>query len=140
MAEGIGIAASVIGIVGFAGQVLQGCQCVRSFLDDLKEAPAYIEDLRTILQAFQVSLGTLISKLRDEETGGEDLRLALEYSTKCIRNLQTIVDNLQGVGSGRRASFAFVRWKSKITKEVENIRMAMALLNGTQMNQVGTSL
>jgi len=49
MAEAMGIAASVVGIVGFAGQVLQGCQIVRTFLDDFKDAPAYIDDLKAIL-------------------------------------------------------------------------------------------
>jgi hypothetical protein len=140
MAEAIGIAASVVGIVGFAGQVLRGCQTIRTFLDDLEEAPAYIEDLRTILQAFQASLATFVSKGSDEETDGEDLRLALQYSDKCIQKLQSIADDLQGVGSGRRASFVFIRWKSKIMKEVENLRIAMALLNGAQMNQVGATL
>ncbi|KAE9369879.1 hypothetical protein N431DRAFT_511773 [Stipitochalara longipes BDJ] len=140
MAEAIGIAASVIGIVGFAGQLLQGCQIVRSFLDDMKEAPAYVEDLRTILRAFQASLAAVVSKFNDEDTGGEDLRLALEYSGKCIRSLKVIVDNLQGANSVLKISFAVVRWKSKIIKEVENLKMAMALLNGAQMNQVGTAL
>jgi hypothetical protein len=48
MAEAIGIAASVIGIVGFAGQVSQGCQIISTFLDDFKDAPAYIDDLKAI--------------------------------------------------------------------------------------------
>ena len=140
MAEAIGIAASVVGIVGFAGQILQGCQIVRGFLDDFKEAPAYVQDLRTILQVFQASLTTLISKLNNEGAGSEDLRLALEYSRKCLQRLQVIVENLQGVGSSRRASFAFVRLKSRILKEVDNLRTAMLLLNGAQMNQVGSVL
>ncbi|PMD42107.1 hypothetical protein L207DRAFT_564508 [Hyaloscypha variabilis F] len=140
MAEAIGIAASVIGIVGFAGQVLQGCQIVRTFLDDFKDAPAYIDDLKAILQAFQTSLTTLMSKYSDEAPGGEDLRLALEYSGKCIQSLQAIIDKLQRVSPGPKLSFAIVRWKSKIIKEVENLKMAMALLNSAQMNQVGTAL
>ena len=140
MAEAIGIAASVVGIVGFAGQVLQGCQIARTFLGDFKDAPAYIDDLKAILHAFQASLTTLISKYSDEAPGGEDLRLALEYSGKCIQRLQAIIDNLQRVRPGHKVSFAFVRWKSKIMKEVENLKMAMALLNGAQMNQVGTAL
>jgi hypothetical protein len=140
MAEAIGMAASVIGIVCCAVQVLQGCQIVRTFLDDFKDAPAYIDDLKAILQAFQTSLTTLMSKCSDEAPGGEDLRLALEHSGKCIQSLQAIIDKLQRVSPGPKLSFAVVRWKSKIIKEVENLKMAMALLNGAQMNQVGTAL
>jgi hypothetical protein len=140
MAEVFGIAASVVSLVGFAGQILQGCQIVRTFLDDVKEAPAYIEDLKTILQAFQASIATIISKLSDDDPGSDELRLALQYSGKCTQSLQEIVQNLQGATRGLRVSLAVVRWKGKIMKEVENLKTAMALLSGAQMNQVGTVL
>lgn len=85
MAEAIGIAASVIGIAGFAGQVLQGCQIISTFLDDFKDAPAYIDDLKAILQAFQTSLTTLMSKYSDEAAGGEDLRLLLSTAVNSFK-------------------------------------------------------
>jgi hypothetical protein len=45
MAEAIGLAASIIAIVGLSGQVIQGCQNIKAWVGDFNSAPKDIQDL-----------------------------------------------------------------------------------------------
>jgi hypothetical protein len=45
MAEVVGIVGSALSIVSFAGQILQGCQNIRTFLDAINDAS---DDLRSV--------------------------------------------------------------------------------------------
>lgn len=45
MAEAIGFAASIIAVVGLAGQVIQGCQNVKAWVGEFNSAPKGIQDL-----------------------------------------------------------------------------------------------
>jgi hypothetical protein len=47
MAEGLGVAASIAGIVAIAGQLVSGCLFVKTFLNDTKSAPDDIRALHT---------------------------------------------------------------------------------------------
>ena len=51
MAEALGLAASVAGLVGLAGQLFNGCMFVKGFLDDAKNAP---EDIRAIHKEIEI--------------------------------------------------------------------------------------
>jgi hypothetical protein len=64
MAEAIGLAGSVAGLVGLAGQLLNGCRLVKGFLDDAKQAPDDIRDLHMemgILAAEADKISTLLA-------------------------------------------------------------------------------
>jgi hypothetical protein len=52
MAEAVGLAASVAGLVGLAGQVLQGGIFIQKFFDDVRNAPAEVQDLKDELDLF----------------------------------------------------------------------------------------
>ena len=52
MAEAVGLAASVAGLVGLAGQVLQGGLFIQQFFEDIRDAPAKVLDLRDELELF----------------------------------------------------------------------------------------
>ena len=52
MAEAVGLAASVAGLVGLAGQVLQGGLFIQKFFDDVRNAPAEVQDLKDELDLF----------------------------------------------------------------------------------------
>ncbi|KAE8443215.1 hypothetical protein EG329_002083 [Mollisiaceae sp. DMI_Dod_QoI] len=139
MAEAFTLGATVVSVVGFAGQVLQGCAVVRAFLDDLKDAPGYIEDLKSIIVVFEASLTSLKSTLSEDNASAE-LRPALEYSDKCIRDLEETIRKLRDEGPGWKRNLSAVRWKSKIVKQVENLKTARALLTGVQMNRANSGL
>lgn len=52
MAEAAGLAASVAGLVGLAGQVLQGSLFIKQFFEDVCDAPVEVLDLRDELELF----------------------------------------------------------------------------------------
>lgn len=139
MAEAFALGATVVSVMGFTGQVLQGCLAIRAFLDDLEDAPVYIEDLKSILDVFEASLTNLKSTL-SEENASVELRPALEYSDKCIRDLEGTIRKLRDGGPGWKKNLSAVRWKGKIVKQVENLKTARALLTGIQMNQANIGL
>lgn len=59
MAEALGLAASVIAVVGLAGQVLQGCQNIKSWVGDFNSAPKDIQllmrELDSILESAKIA-------------------------------------------------------------------------------------
>jgi hypothetical protein len=52
MAEAAGLAASIAGLVGLAGQVLQGGLFIKQFFEDVRDAPVEVLDLRDELELF----------------------------------------------------------------------------------------
>lgn len=52
MAEAVGLAASVAGLIGLSGQILQGGLFMRKFFDDIRNAPAEVLDLKDELELF----------------------------------------------------------------------------------------
>jgi hypothetical protein len=52
MAEAVALAASIAGLVGLAGQVLQGSLFIQEFFEDMCDAPAEVLDLRDELELF----------------------------------------------------------------------------------------
>jgi membrane-associated HD superfamily phosphohydrolase len=55
MAEGLGLAASVIAVIGLAGQVVQGCQYIKGWVGDFRSAPKDVQDLMRELDTIQQS-------------------------------------------------------------------------------------
>jgi len=47
MAGHLGTIASVLGIIGFAGQIMQGCQIASAFFNQIKDAP---DDFRCFIE------------------------------------------------------------------------------------------
>jgi hypothetical protein len=52
MAEAIGLGASIAGLVGLAGQIVQGGLFIRKFFEDIRDAPAVVLDLTDELDLF----------------------------------------------------------------------------------------
>jgi hypothetical protein len=135
-AEVIALGASVVGFVGLAGQILQGCLFVQNFLEALEDAPADIEVLRSELLIFQTSLDTFQSTLKvvGDDAIGEDVRLALEYSNKAINELRKVVSKLADRRHGCMTNFSMVLRKVRISKHVKTLERAWTLLLCAQMN------
>jgi hypothetical protein len=97
VAEVLGVAASVVGILTFVGQVSQGCQHVCMFLNDAKDAPKYIKcfggEVKLfywVLLSFQKALTELesVGKLADME---DEVKLALGHSGEAMTKLKKLV-------------------------------------------------
>jgi len=108
MVEALGVAASVIAVVGLAGQVVQGCQTLRTLLGDFKNAPADIQHLMRELDAIHESAKVaeqLEKKLEPNFRGKLDPALRLCFDT--VEEIRTKIENTNGVlkdkGSGKRA-------------------------------------
>jgi hypothetical protein len=99
MAKAFALGATVVSVLGFAGQVLQGCLEIRTLLNNLEDAPVYITDLKSILTIFEASL-TNLKLILSEDNAGAELRPALEYGDKCIRNLEGTLRKLRDRGPG----------------------------------------
>ncbi|KAN0122806.1 hypothetical protein V8E51_001132 [Hyaloscypha variabilis] len=136
MAEALALGASVAGFIGLAGQILQGCLFVQSFLEGLEDAPADVEVLRSELLVFQTSLDAFQSTLNvvGNDAISEDIGLALEYSNKIIMELRKVVSKLGDKGPGCMMNFSMVMQKVRISKHVKTLERARTLLLCAQMN------
>ncbi|KAH8807507.1 hypothetical protein F5884DRAFT_789389, partial [Xylogone sp. PMI_703] len=45
MAEALAFASSIIAVISFTGQVIQGCQNINAFIDELRNSPGNIQNL-----------------------------------------------------------------------------------------------
>ena len=129
-AEAIAFGASVVGFIGLAGQILQGCLFVQDFLEALEDAPADIEALQSELLIFQTSLDKFQSTLNvvDDDAVGEDVRLALEYSNKAISDLRKVVSKLADRRHSCITNFSMVVRKVRISRHVKTLERAWMLL------------
>jgi D-mannonate dehydratase len=135
-AEAIAFGASVVGFIGLAGQILQGCLFVQDFLEALEDAPADIEALQSELVIFQTSIDKFQATLNvvDDDAIGEDVRLALEYSNKAINDLRKVVSKLADRRHGCITNFSMVVRKVRISRHVKTLERAWMLLLCAQMN------
>ncbi|KAI9872619.1 MAG: hypothetical protein M1830_001403, partial [Pleopsidium flavum] len=53
MAEALGAAGSIAGLIGLAGQIAQGVLFLHGFFNDIRDAPDEIRDLRVELDQYQ---------------------------------------------------------------------------------------
>jgi hypothetical protein len=95
MAEAIGFAASIIAVVGLAGQVIQGCQNIKALVGDFNSAPKDVQDLIRELNSIEES-AKITDILRTKTIHREvDLQLeaALKQGLDAVQELrQHIVD------------------------------------------------
>lgn len=129
MAEVAGIVGSALSIVGLAGQILQGCENVRIFLDSIKDASNDIRLLRTeikmflsFLEIYKFTLGQV--DWSEDEEWWELARLALDYSDEAVTKLQSLVIKLDNRKCGGWSDARFLMKKTKIEKHLGRIEKA----------------
>jgi hypothetical protein len=71
MAEVIGIVGSALGIVSFAGQILQGCQNIRTILDSVNDASDDLRLFRSEVKIFLSLLESFRATLAEVDWSGE---------------------------------------------------------------------
>lgn len=92
MAEVVGLAASVAGLVGIIGQLGKGVLLVKGFLDDAKDAPDNIRSLSAeagLLSSAAQKTGRLLVMCQQD-----GLELDLEEEHKALKKYTNMVDNL----------------------------------------------
>jgi hypothetical protein len=103
MAEPLGIAVSALGVIGFAGHILQGCQAVSAFLDQIKDAPDNFRCFRTEVRIFQSILESYRATLyqideKPDRDVWEQSMLVLSHCDETVVGLQRLIDKR---GKGR---------------------------------------
>lgn len=138
MAEVLGITASTLSIVGFAAQILQGCQTICAFLDSLKDAPDDLRLFRAEVKMFHSLLESYRAALADgdESLGSErwDLaRLALDYSDEAVSELQKLAGHTGDKQSMWKDVKAVLR-KEKFSKHLGRIEKAKGYILASRTN------
>jgi hypothetical protein len=141
MAEALGLAASAASFVGLAGQILQGCQNIRTFLDDVKDASSDLQNLSQEVIAFESGLTTFKQLLDRIERDGYDISYtaeqvtqALNYSDQAVQGLQKLISKYKegGLTLWRQVGVAFR--KDKLEKRSRSLEKAKLHLLITQVN------
>lgn len=90
MAEPLSLAASVIAVVGLAGQVVQGCQALRTLVGDFNSAPKDVQDLMRELVIVEDSAKTaeLLGKKSDANLEAQ-LEPALRLCFDAVEAIRT---------------------------------------------------
>jgi len=144
MAEALGFAASIIAVFGLAGQVIQGCQNVKTFIGDFKNAPKDIQDLILELDAIEEA-AKVTDMLRIKTASGameHSLATALQGCFDAVQELRDCVSEKERVfgerGSSRRARgwqhLKVVLGKKGIQASVDRLLRAKAQLVVVQSN------
>ncbi|CZR69818.1 uncharacterized protein PAC_19718 [Phialocephala subalpina] len=130
MAEAVGLVGSIVGIVGFAGQLAQGSNFLFDFFKDLTDAP---NDVRKLLEELKF-LESLITSIQSSFSGhDQDLEQALKVCCTCIGELVDLIkanepaDNLrQRQKAWKQFSVALKR--TKFSKHLGNLERAKLML------------
>jgi hypothetical protein len=143
MAELLGLGASAIAFIGLAGQVLQGCQYVHDFIDDVRDAPddlrhhhTEISSFESVVLGFQEVLQAIQPFARIENPTKQAL-LALRSGGTSIDELKALLRRFEQ--SGERdlwRSIKLTRKRSELAKYVARLGEAKVniLLAQSQVN------
>jgi len=144
MAEAIGFAASIIAVVGLAGQVIQGCQNIKAWVGDFNSAPKNIQDLIRDLNSIEES-AKITDMLRIKIIRPEvDLQLApaLQQCLDAVQELRKHIVDADTVFQERGHSRKSRGWqrlkvmlgKQAIQASVDRLSRAKAQLVVVQSN------
>ncbi len=109
MAEAVGFAAGIAGLIGITGQLGKGVLFLKGLLEDISNAPGYIRSLAAeleLLGSAAAKTDKLLVKCRNDglDFGLEEERKELKRYADMIVNLGTKIDKdvkIFGTGKGR---------------------------------------
>ncbi|OBT81329.1 hypothetical protein VE02_10119 [Pseudogymnoascus sp. 03VT05] len=144
MAEAIGLVASIITVVGLAGQLIQGCQNIKAWVGNFNSAPKDIQNLIRELNSIEESAkitNTLRIKIDRREV---DLQLtpALQQCLDAVEELRKYIVNadvvFQETNHSRKPRgwqrLKFMFSKQVIQASVDRLSRAKVQLMGVQSN------
>jgi hypothetical protein len=139
MTEAFGIAASALSVIGFAGQILQGCQSVVTFLDQIKDAPDDFRCFRTEVRIFQSLLKSYRDALYEvEDSNDHDLweqsMLVLAFSDEAVSGLQKLIKKYERITAPWR-SIGLAFQTVKLEKHLGRVNRAKETLIASRTNK-----
>lgn len=142
MAEAVGFAASIAGLLGLAGQILKGCLFVKEFLGDIKNAPAEVKALFNEIEILSSAITITAELLDNSKALTTSLVTAADYEPalkQCLHAVEELVQQISHYGkknSGERG----LRWleKMKVASEKKELSFHIARLERakTQLQMV----
>lgn len=133
MSDPLSLGASAVAFIGLAGQVLQGCQYISNFIDDIVEAHDDLQYFKTEVKTFRAAvLGfqrilQRFEHLTDLGTVAEQIGLALGSASLAINELKTLVEKYEC--DGKREWWRNLKVasnKALFIKRIENLGRAKA--------------
>ncbi len=123
MAEAIGVAASIIAVVGLAGQVIQGCQNIKAWVGNYNSAPKDVQDLIQELNSIEESrkVTDMIRATIDRQEIDIQLAPALQQCLDVVRVLRRYIVDADMVfreSAHSKRSRGWHRLKIMLGKEV----------------------
>lgn len=119
MSDPFSIAAGVVGLVGLSGQIFSGCLFIKSFLEDVKNAPKDIAALKAELET--LSAATKSFDRLVNECARDGLSIADNDYTPALKQCLDIINDLQTYVSSEVSKFADgKRWRDRVKSAVKN--------------------
>jgi len=138
MAESLGIVVSALGIISFAGQILDGCASICTFLDSIKDANDDLRLFRTEVKLFHSLLESYRITLAEiDESSAERwqlARLALDYSDEAVTEIKKLMRWDGCCKQSRWCAVVRVLRKEKFTKHLNRIERAKAYIIASRNN------
>jgi hypothetical protein len=133
MTDPLSLGATAVAFIGIAGQVLQGCQYICDFVDDVREAPDDLLYFKTEIRGFRAAvLGfqRILQQFEHSanlETVAEQIGLALNSASLAINQLKTLIEKYEHNGKWDWwRDLKIARKKAQFVKCVENLGRAKA--------------
>lgn len=146
MAE-IGLVASAVGVVGFAGQITTGCLYLKTLLGQVKDGPAELGALWRELEIVNAStedLASLWNRLKESGNVTIDPSAALQNCNQAVSTLTDYIKPFLLILSNPDSSITNTRrdWQKvkvalqrhAMTEKLENLNRAKQSLLEVQMN------
>ncbi|KAH1275116.1 hypothetical protein KXW28_002216 [Aspergillus fumigatus] len=135
MAESLGAAASIVGIVSLAGQICSGVQQLYAFVDSVKQAPSDFQNIKNDMLLIE----RLVGRMAEDCTGlpeymdNDILKSSLELCLSRITRLLTIIQSLDPSSQKNRpinlikATVKKAR-VAEFVKELDSAKMTLMLV------------
>ncbi|KAI9674004.1 MAG: hypothetical protein M1822_009581 [Bathelium mastoideum] len=110
MAEGLGAAAAIVGI---ASAAVQSVQFLSTTVDDIKDAPDTIRNIKVDLQAIEPVLQSLEAACRRDDSPidlSDEIKFAVENCSKACSNFRALLEHWMRHSSGDK-TFWLDRWR-----------------------------
>src|ERR1700733_13586139 len=94
MAEAVGLAASVIGIMGLAGKIAQGCQVAAQFWVDFRDSPKSVRRLQEeleLLRQVAIDLNVLGGDIQQSFVESTTLACALKQCFEAMEPISKLI-------------------------------------------------
>lgn len=130
MAETLGVVGSIVGVAGFAGQLVKSSKFLYDFFKGIRDAP---DDVRKLLEELEI-LGSIFGNIQNSFTGHDlELEMALKYCEQRINELIRLIKASDPSKVPKKRQRLWKQFKialnnSEIAKHVGNLERAKSMV------------